>query len=172
MADAMPTLPGNRTTADAAATNVRPGFVPGTRLPSFTVTVERGRLRFFSGLIGPADTEFTSLERARAAGHRDLPVPPTFLFGLELEHQTNPAGPEGPSVEPRRILHTEQSFVYHTTAYAGDDLVFSPVITNVYRRRGGTMEFIVRDTAVTRTDGMPVADLHQVIMVRHPEASR
>jgi hypothetical protein len=34
------------------------------------------------------------------------------------------------------------------------------------------MEFVVRDTAVTRPDGTPVADLHQVIMVRRPEAGR
>ncbi|MGJ5754483.1 MaoC dehydratase-like protein [Streptomyces puniciscabiei] len=156
--------------ADTAQATHDMGPAPGTRLAPFTVLVERGRLRFFGQVIGLEDTEFTSLERARAAGHPDLPVPPTFLFGLELEHQTGTAGPL--AVDPARVLHTEQSFTYHTTAHAGDELVFSPVISDVYRRRGGTMEFVVRDTAVTRPDGTPVADLHQVIMVRHPEAGR
>ncbi|MGP3925995.1 MaoC family dehydratase N-terminal domain-containing protein [Streptomyces sp. 8N616] len=137
------------------------------RLAPFTATVERGRLRFFASVIGLEDSEFTSLERARAAGHRDLPVPPTFLFGLELEHQQGESGPDGPRVDPSRVLHTEQSFTYHETAHAGDELVFSPVITDVYHRRAGTMEFVVRDTTVTRPDGTPVADLHQVILVRH-----
>ncbi|MET7777266.1 MaoC family dehydratase N-terminal domain-containing protein [Streptomyces mirabilis] len=149
-----------------------PALSPGARLTAFTVTVERGRLRFFGSVIGLEDTEFTSLERAREAGHHDLPVPPTFLFGLELEHQADAQGPDGPPVDPSRVLHTEQSFSYHETAHAGDELVFSPVITDVYRRRAGTMEFVVRDTAVTRPDGTAVADLHQVIMVRHPEGER
>jgi hypothetical protein len=131
-----------------------PALSPGARLAPFTVAVERGRLRFFGSVIGLEDTEFTSLERAREAGHHDLPVPPTFLFGLELEHQADAQGPDGPPVDPSRVLHTEQSF------------------TDVYRRRAGTMEFVVRDTAVTRPDGTAIADLHQVIMVRHPEGER
>ncbi|MEU8622490.1 MaoC family dehydratase N-terminal domain-containing protein [Streptomyces sp. NPDC048623] len=149
-----------------------PAPAPGTALTPFTVTVERGRLRFFGRVVGLEDSEFTCLDRARRAGHPDLPVPPTFLFGLELEHQSRATEQDGPPVDPSRVLHTEQSFTYHQTAHAGDELVFSPVITDVYRRRGGTMEFVVRDTAVTRTDGTPVADLHQVILVRHPEAAR
>jgi len=144
---------------------------PGPLAP-FTAVVERGRLRFFARVVGLDDSEFTSLERARAAGHPDLPVPPTFLFGLELEHQQGESAAAEPLVDPTRVLHTEQRFTYHETAHAGDELVFSPVITDVYQRRAGTMEFVVRDTAVPRPDGTPVADLHQVIMVRREESVR
>ena len=47
--------------------------------------VERGRLRAFARAIGEPDPIYSDLDAARAAGHRDLPVPPTFFFGMTLE---------------------------------------------------------------------------------------
>ncbi len=48
--------------------------------------VERGRLRFFAETIGRTDPIYFDLDAARRAGHRDLPVPLTFLGNsLELE---------------------------------------------------------------------------------------
>ena len=40
--------------------------------------VERGRLRFFAETIGLTDPVYFDVEAAKRAGHRDLPVPPTF----------------------------------------------------------------------------------------------
>lgn len=54
-------------------------FEPGV------VTVERGRLALFARVTGQTDPVYTDVAAARAAGHPDLPVPPTFIFGLELE---------------------------------------------------------------------------------------
>jgi hypothetical protein len=60
--------------------------VTGKELHPTTLTVEAGRLRFFAEAIGETNPVFTELEAAKTAGHRGLPVPPTFLFGIELEH--------------------------------------------------------------------------------------
>ena len=49
------------------------------------VTAERGRLAFFARATGQADPAYADLEAAKAAGHHDLPIPPTFYFSLELE---------------------------------------------------------------------------------------
>ncbi|HEY9265413.1 MAG TPA: MaoC family dehydratase N-terminal domain-containing protein, partial [Mycobacterium sp.] len=57
----------------------------GTQLPAATMTVDRARLRFFAKAIGETDPVYTDVDAARAAGHPDLPVPPTFLFSIELE---------------------------------------------------------------------------------------
>ncbi|MFI9270982.1 MaoC family dehydratase N-terminal domain-containing protein [Kitasatospora sp. NPDC052896] len=136
----------------------------GARPEPFTVDVERGRLRFFHQVLGTVDRVFTDPAAARAAGHPDLPVPPTFLFGLELEDPADLLTEMG--VDLARVLHVEQGFVYHRTAHAGERLTFAPVITDLYQRQGGALEFVVRDTAVTDAAGEPVADLHQVIAVR------
>lgn len=138
----------------------------GTSTPPLTVLVERGRLQLFAKATGQGDPTYVDPVAARAQGHRDLPVPPTFLFGLELE-QPDPFGwLDRLGVDLSSILHGTQTFRYDTLAYAGDELTVSSTITDVYSKKGGALEFIERRTAVTR-DGMPVATLEQTIVVRN-----
>ena len=59
------------------------------------------------------------MQTANAAGHRDLPVPPSFLFGIELERHDPFEWLAGVGVDLRRVLHGEQSFTYHSQAVAG-----------------------------------------------------
>ena len=63
-----------------------------------SVEVEKGKLRFFAKAIGETDPVYTDPAAARDAGHRDLPVPPTFLFCLEME---------GPNAAAMRELDTD-----------------------------------------------------------------
>lgn len=145
-----------------------PTSIIGTYLTPLTVYIDAGRLRFFAKAIGQTDPVYTDLEAARAAGHPQLPVPPTFLFGLELE------GPDGFSwltdlgVDLGQLLHGEQTFSYRSMAHAGDTLVLQPRIVDVYTKKAGALEFIRKHTAVTRTDGSPVAELVNVLVLRHP----
>lgn len=146
-----------------------------------TVTVERGRLAFFARATGQHDPVYSSLEAARAAGHRDLPVPPSFFFSLDLERP----GPLGwladLGVDLGRVLHGEQSFSYQALAYAGDTLLLRSCITDVAVKKGGALELLTRRTSVTRAsvtgdsvtgDGVsrdeePVAEAVSVIVVQH-----
>lgn len=138
--------------------------IVGRALPEVTVEVERGMLRFFAKAIGEDQPVYFDLDAANAAGHPDLPVPPTFLFGLQLD-----AGwLDELGVDLRRVLHGEQSFTYHRMVYAGDRLTFAPKIVDVYSKKGGTLDFLVRETTVTRDDN-PVATLRETTVVRHPE---
>ena len=146
--------------------------VIGKVLPPITLTVDAGRLRFFAKAIGETNPIFTDLETAKAAGHRDLPVPPTYLFGIELESPDPFAWLAGIGVDLRRVLHGEQSFTYHSTAVAGDVLTATPRIGNVYSKKGGTLEFIEKASTVTRENGDLVAELKTVIVVRNPEAAK
>ena len=57
----------------------------GHDLQTSTMTIERGRLRLFAKAIGETDPVYTDVEAAKAAGYPDLPAPPTFIFGIELE---------------------------------------------------------------------------------------
>jgi acyl dehydratase len=147
--------------------------VVGTALPQQTVEVERGRLRAFAQAIGETDPVYTNVEAAQAAGHPDLPVPPTFLFGLGLGRGAEDfAWLTGLGVDLRHVLHGEQGFTYHALAYAGDTLTLSPKITDVFSKRGGTLQFLVRRTVVERAGGTPVAELHETIVVRDPAGTR
>ncbi|MCP2281038.1 FAS1-like dehydratase domain-containing protein [Nocardia amikacinitolerans] len=138
--------------------------VIGTELPPLTMTIDPGRVRFFAKAIGECLPD--GLDAA------DIAVPPTFLFALELE-QTDPfAWLTALGVDLSLVLHGSQQFIYHTTAKAGDTLIARPRIVDVYSKKSGALEFIVKQTAVTRKDGTPVADLVSTLVIRHPEAAR
>ncbi|MFB7999285.1 MaoC family dehydratase N-terminal domain-containing protein [Streptomyces sp. NPDC056002] len=141
----------------------------GTRTPDFSTVTERGRLRFFAQATGQKDPVWTDLEVAKAAGHRDLPVPPTFLFCLEMDNPDRGSFLDDLGIDIRTILHGGQKFEYHSQAYAGDTLTFFTEVTDVYSKKGGALEFIVRATHVTR-DAEPIATLTGTIVVRDPKA--
>lgn len=138
--------------------------VIGRHTARTTVRIERGRLRLFARVLGQDDPVYSDLEAARAAGHPDLPVPPTFLMGLEIETEDVYRTFDSLGVSLYDVLHGEQTFVYHDTAYAGDELVLDTSISDVYQRKGGALQFIVRRTEITR-DGRPIAELGGVLVV-------
>jgi hypothetical protein len=128
-----------------------------------TVDVERGRLRFFAQATGQTDPIYSDVDAARAKGHRDLPVPPTFFFGLQFEAGEPFGYLARLGVDLRTVLHGEQSFIYHRMAYAGDQLTLTDRIVDVYAKRN--LEFLVRQSDITRGDE-PVAEARAVIVVR------
>jgi hypothetical protein len=130
----------------------------GTEMPPFTVDVEAGRLRFFAKATGQ------DLDPS-------LPVPPTYLFCLEMDGPNPAAIRELLGLDYRRILHGEQGFTYHRMAHAGDRLTFAQRIANITAKKGGALEFIERHTRVTNQQGEAVADLRCVTVYRNPEVA-
>lgn len=143
----------------------------GTELRPVTVDIERGRLRAFAKATGQDDPIYSELTAAQEAGHPDLPVPVTFLFGLELEDPDPFGYLTNLGIDLRHVLHGEQRFDYHRVAHAGETLMARSRIDDIYSKRGGALEFVVKRTAVTASDGRPVADLTSVIVVRNPEVA-
>jgi acyl dehydratase len=139
----------------------------GHTLAPFCVPVEAGRLRFFAKATGQDDPIYSDPAAARAAGHRDLPVPPTFLFCLEMEGPNPAAIRELLGLDYRRLLHGEQQFTYHAMAHAGDVLTFEQRIEDIYDKKGGALEFVVRRTRVSNQDGQRVAEMRAVTVMRN-----
>ncbi len=113
----------------------------GHRFAPYSVDVEKGRLKFFAKAIGQTDPVYSDEAAARAAGHPALPVP--------------------------KVLHGEQRFSYHAMAFAGDTLTFEQRIADIYAKKGGLLEFVVRETRVTNQHGQHIADLNGITVVRH-----
>ena len=126
----------------------------GTELPATTLTVDPGRLRFFAKAIGDTVDD-------------DLRVPPTFLFSIELENPNAFGWVEQLGIDMRFVLHGEQSFTYHSPAHAGDVLTATPRITDIYSKKGGALDFMVRETRVSNQRGEPVADLVTTTVIRN-----
>jgi hypothetical protein len=137
-------------------------------LPTVEVEVERGALRFFARATGETRKEYVDPGAAREAGYRDLPVPPTYFFSLELQGPEPFAFLDALGVPMTRILHGEQSFEYVKDACAGDRLTLTPRIVDVVSKKGGAMELVTKQTTVTDADGAVVARLDSVLVVRNP----
>jgi acyl dehydratase len=141
--------------------------VIGTELPGASLLITRSRLRNFAKATGQTDPIYTDVDAAKRAGHRDLPVPPTFYFGVEIEVPEPFSVVTDLGVDPRTVLHGGQEFVYEDMAYAGDELTTSSRITDIFEKKGGALEFIVRETAVTNQHGTVVARMCSTTVVQN-----
>jgi acyl dehydratase len=139
------------------------------RFEPLVVRVERGRLAFFAKATGQRDPIYSDLAAAEAAGHRDLPVPPSFFFSLELDRPEPFDWLSALGIDLRRVLHGEQSFTHHAMAHAGDVLTLHSRIVDVAVKKGGALELLAKKTTVTR-GGRPIADALSVLVVRNAVA--
>jgi acyl dehydratase len=139
----------------------------GHTMPPFEVLVEKGRLRFFAKATGQTDPVYTDESASRAAGHPGLPVPPTFLFCLEMESPDPAAIRNLLGMDYRKLLHGEQGFTFHRMAYAGDELTFDSRVTDIYDKKGGLLEFVVQDNRISNQRGELVAEFTRTLVIRH-----
>jgi acyl dehydratase len=122
--------------------------------------MERGRLRFFAETIGLTDPVYLDSEAAKRAGYPDILVPPTFLGNaLELELPQPLSWLAALGADLNHTTHGEQTFEYHAPAFAGDRLTFKRSIADVYVKKAGALEFVVKRTEITRDDGTAIADV-------------
>ena len=139
----------------------------GMSLRPAVLAIERGRLRFLAQAIGETDPVYLDETAARAAGYPDLPAPPTFLFAAELDAGSITAMLDELGIPLDRVLHGEQGFTYRAPVCAGDTVTVTSRISDIYARKGGALEFIVKDATVTNQHGTEVAAMRSVIVVRN-----
>jgi len=138
----------------------------GRSLGVTVAEVEKGRLQFFAKAIGETDPVYSSESAAKDAGHRGLPVPPTFLMCLSGEGRDLVETLKVFGFDLGRILHAEQEFEYHALAYAGDTLTFETKVADVYEKKNGALQFVIQETRVTNQAGAHIADLRSSVVER------
>ena len=139
----------------------------GFKLPTSVLNIDRSRLRFFAKAIGETSSVYTDVEAARAAGYADLPAPPTFLFAAELDSGASDQLLQKLEVPIAKILHGEQSFCYHQSACAGDTITVRSQVDDIYDKKNGALEFIVKSSRATNQHEQLVAEMRTVIVVRN-----
>ncbi|WIE48438.1 MaoC family dehydratase N-terminal domain-containing protein [Pseudomonas sp. GM17] len=139
----------------------------GHELAATTLMLERGRLRAFARAIGETDPLYTDLAAARAAGHADLLVPPTFLFGAELDAGTLDCMLADLDIPIAKILHGEQSFDYHKPVCAGETVTVKSRIADIFEKKNGALEFLVKTSHIHNDNAELVAESRTVLVVRH-----
>ena len=139
----------------------------GHEFPSFTVDVEKGRLRFFAKAIGETNPIYIDESAAVEAGYRALPAPPTIPFSLDMD---------GPELLPvlrvlqldiARVLHGSQEFEYHAPICAGDRITVTSRISDIFDKKGGALEFVVMESSYSNQDGDLVAQARNTLVYRN-----
>ncbi|MGQ7935001.1 MaoC family dehydratase N-terminal domain-containing protein [Paraburkholderia sp. D1E] len=132
-----------------------------------SVTVEAGRLSLFIKIIGETNSVYSNEAAAKVAGYGSMPIPPTFLMCLDLERPDPFDWWREIGMDIQRVLHGEQSFIYHAPIETGDQLTFETRIEDIYEKKGGALEFVVKNTRVTNQNTLHVADMKSVIVYRN-----
>lgn len=139
----------------------------GHEWPPHSAAVEAGRLRLFAEATGETDPVFRDETAARAAGHPGLPAPPTFTFCLDMNVPDPFAYLADMGVPVQNVLHGEQQFDYHAPVHAGDTFTYRSKIADIYDKKGGALEFVVKETRVENQHAALVAELRAVVVVRN-----
>lgn len=139
----------------------------GHQLKTSVLTVDRTRLQFFAKVIGEKNPLYFDPAVAKDAGYRDVPAPPTFLFAAELDSGTVEQMVADMEIPMSKLLHGEQSFHYHQPVCAGDTVTVQSTVSDIYDKKGGKLEFAVKDSRLTNQHGALVAELRTVLVVRH-----
>lgn len=141
----------------------------GKEFPSYTFTVERGKIREFVQAIGDSNPVYTDSAAAQAAGYRDVIAPPTFATVVENWGGSGFFGMcEDLDINPVMVLHGEQEYEYAQPIYPGEVVTASPRIVNVAVRQGskGKMTLIVMESTFRNQQGETLAIARSTIIER------
>ena len=139
----------------------------GHELPASVLPIERSRLQYFAKAIGETDPVYTDVAAARDAGYRDLPAPPTFLFAAELDSGAAMALLADLQIPIAKLLHGEQGFSYVRSACVGDTVTVRSTVTDIYDKKNGALEFVVKTSRATNQNEELVAELRTVLVCRN-----
>lgn len=140
----------------------------GHRFTPVTAHVEPGRLRYFFETLGESNSVYRDAAAATAAGYKGIPIPPTYLFCLEMLDNEKPFEfLDQLDIDLGKVLHGEQSFTYHAPVVVGDTLTFQSSVASVAEKKGGALTLIGVATTVTNQHGVHVADTARTIVVRN-----
>lgn len=139
----------------------------GWEFPVLRLTVDRWRLQQFARAIGETNPVYFDDAAAQRAGLRGILMPPTFLFGMTYDLPDQQLALKVVGADLKGILHGEQSFRYHVPICAGDQLTIHSKIVDIFAKKGGALEFIARESKVHGADGTLLAELREVLVMRH-----
>jgi acyl dehydratase len=141
----------------------------GKSWPPWEVEVEKGRLQLFAKAIGETRPIYTDDGAAKAAGFRGILAPPTYpvCLGADdpkgLQYLTDLGVPMG------RMLHGEQRIHQVEPICAGDRLLVTRRVRDIYDKKGGALEFIVFESEVhNRATDRVVARTEAILAIRNP----
>jgi acyl dehydratase len=132
--------------------------------------IGRELIRHFAAAIGDFNPVSHDVDAARAAGHRDLVAPPTFLTTLGFRRPSGPMADPDLGLDYSRVVHGEQRFELHRPVYAGDAVVSTSTVTEI--RDVGRNEMMRVTSEITTLDGERLATTTSSVISRGTAAPK
>lgn len=141
-----------------------PSFA-GRSYPSGPVhEVSAVKIGEFARATGAESPVHVDADAARAAGHRDVVAPPTFLVSLAQETEAAYIQDPAAGIDFSRVVHGEEGFELQRPVIAGDRLVPTLHVDGI-RSVGGNAMISTR-VEIADESGAPVATVRSSIVVR------
>lgn len=104
------------------------------------------------------------VEAARAAGHKDLVAPPTYLVTIAQRAEALMVNDPEAEVDFSRVVHADQRFTHHRAVVAGDELFAQATVTSAKELAGNRL--LTTATEITNADRAPVVTITSTLLIR------
>lgn len=105
-----------------------------------------------------------NVEAARAAGHKDLVAPPTYLVTIAQRAEALMVNDPEAQVDFSRVVHADQRFTHHRAVVAGDELFAQATIISAKELAGNRL--LTTATEISNADRDPIATITSTLLIR------
>jgi acyl dehydratase len=141
-----------------------PSFKGRTYPPGWVYEVSREKIKEFADAIGDANPVHLDPEAARAAGHKDVIAPPTFLTLINTRAINVIIHDPELGLDYGRMVHAEQNFQHIRPVRAGDRLTVTTIVEDITARLGN--DFLSVRAEINTEDGELVCTTRATLVVR------
>jgi acyl dehydratase len=127
--------------------------------------VGREKIREFAEAIGDPSPVYRDVELARAAGHPDIPAPPTFAIVVSQPATRQASFDPSIGLDYSRVVHGEQHFEHHEPICA-DDLLTARVEVIAIRPAGSNWMMTTRTELFRLPDEVKVCTATSTLIER------
>jgi acyl dehydratase len=132
--------------------------------PTEPYEVSRVKIAEFASAIGDSNPLYRDREAAQAAGHRDVPAPPTFPIVISMSGSARALMDPGLGINYAMVVHGEQRFEYNRPIYAGDVVTCQSTIADI--REAGRNVLLTTQSEIRTVEGEHVCTAHSTIVER------
>jgi len=121
-------------------------------------------IRNFAAAVKNTHKYHNDVDAARAAGHKALIAPPTYLVTIAQRAEALVVHDTDAQVDFSRVVHADQRFTYHRPVVGGDELFAQLTVTSVKELAGNRL--ITTQTEISNAKRAPVATVISTLLIR------
>jgi acyl dehydratase len=139
-------------------------YLGRTYPPTEPYEVSRVKIAEFATAIGDPNPLYRDRAAAQAAGHRDVPAPPTFPVVIAMAGSARAVMDPGLGVNYAMVVHGEQRFEFSRPVYAGDVVTCQSTISDIHD--AGRNVLLTTQTEISTVEGEHVCTAYSTLVER------